>query len=325
MVKLNTIKIVTGYKGGVGKTLTSLALTIDSIRRNATTLALDMNANNPNLTEILTNLYSDDYKINELKYLRWRFPIDDTNKQLIAIKPLSPIWSEKNFWDFINSLIKYEINSAVNIITDTHFSIAHLFPEEIHQTDTIIEKEKINIETYFIWNLASPDKKYELNAITNTIRNMEKSFKNSYKSSNQIHIFNPHEAKSPRTFFSRALKKEWVKRMELRKGKVISIDTLTKLISDTNIEFDYKTEIEPSKLFEVWENFFQNILDLTKGYCCFNILPIFEFFDLSNFTTGQIYSKNRNIRSIQNDMEPFYNYINRFETMRNKFKNKSLF
>jgi hypothetical protein len=313
MVKLNRLKIITGFKGGVGKTLTALSLLISEIRNNAKILAVDCNANNQDLTDILTNMYDEDRKSIK-NYMRWEFLIDDTKKKLVAIAPIESQWSGIDLWGFINQLLLNEKNTASVGIVDTHLSITHFSAPQWKVDD-------LELETYFIWNLASPDKKDEIKKIIKSIKNLEDAFK-KYKASNQIHIFNPHEARSPRTYFSRSLRKRWEKNQHQKKGVAISIETIVRIIKEVNIEFDYKTEITPSRIFEPWNLFFEEILKVAKKRAVLNILPIFQFFDLSNFTTGQIYSKNRNIRGIQEDIGDYYKYINNFNNMRNRLLKK---
>lgn len=315
MVKINTIKIVCGFKGGVGKTLISSALSVKSIRDNNKTLVVDLNANNPDISDILTNLYNEDFSIHD-EYFRWQFPIDDTQKQLVVIRPKFSKWSAGEVWDFIDLVNFKEQHTASNMIVDTHLTLSKLSPNTVYA-----KLHNLNVETYFIWNPATPDKPTELKEITDAVKEMEELF-TFYTSSNQIHIFNPHESKIPRKFFSKGLRKHWRKQMNELNPIAVSVNRMIELIRKLNLEFDYKTELTPSKLFSVWSPFFKQILNLTKGYACINILPIFEHFDLSNFASGQMYSKNRNIRGIQDDMGKFYSYVSLFETMRNKILKK---
>lgn len=316
MVKINNIKIVCGFKGGVGKTLVATSLTVKSIRNNSKTLVVDLNANNPDISDILTNLYNEDFSVQE-EYFRWQFPIDDTQKQLVVVRPKEPKWTGKEVWDFIKLINFKEKHTASNMIVDTHLTLSRLSPNSVYE-----DLNKLSMQTYFIWNPATPDKPMELKAIIDSIKEMENSFDN-YDSRNQIHILNPHESKVPRKYFSRGIRKNWRKQLNNKNKPVaISIDKISELVKNINLEFDYKTEISPSKLFSVWAPFFKKILKLTENYACINILPIFHHFDLSNFSSGQTYSKNRNIRGIQDDLGNFYDYISDFESMRNRFFKK---
>lgn len=312
MVKITNIKIITGFKGGVGKTLTSLSLVIKSIRDNNKTIAIDLNANNPDLADTLTNLYNEDYQIRD-EYFRWQFPIDDTNKQLIVIKPKVSKWDAKSIWDFISLIVANEEHNASNVIVDTHLSLARLYMEQNYP-----QLNGKKIQTYHLWNFGSPDKPKEMKDIENVVKSIEDKFP-EYSARQQIHIFNPSEAKKHKKFFGRSLRRQWKKNMDANESIAISIDTLIKMLGDINIEFDYRTELSPSKLFEVFKGFFLTILDKVEKKSIVNLLPIFEHLDLSNFTTGQVYSKNRNIRGIQDDMDGFYDYIYDFEQMRKDF------
>jgi len=284
-------------------------------------MAIDMNANNPDLSKILTNMYEDQFHVME-DYIRWRFPIDETEKQLIVIKPIEPKWSGAEQWDFLKKVLKNEKNSASIAIVDTHPSIQHLM-------GTQTNFKTLGLDIYHIWDLAAPDKPDELGKIDMAIKWFHENL--NFEDENIIHVFNPHSAKTPRKFFSSSLRNHWKKYYGKKIKKVIAVswNTIKEKMLNLNLEFSYKTDLSPSKLFEPWGEFFGDLAETIenmskeckKGRCAIvNVLPIFEHFDLSNFVVGQTYAKNRNLRGIQDDLGKFYTTIEKFEKLRSNFK-----
>lgn len=214
--------IITGSKGGVGKTLLSLLLLgLNSDRNNGSTLFLDLNATNTdssaillsgepenyftiNLSDGLENI-SEDIKIQkccivgenrEYKYfygVGWaRNPFGLYNPNLFA-QLLSFIkQNEKEIGDYIGSPIN-------NVIIDTNYHFCNIFGKEdsdydIYKTE-LLRNEKFNI--WFMWVYRQLDKlinkaKDEANIVTMTAAAMENHLKNSNSNITPfIHVFSP--------------------------------------------------------------------------------------------------------------------------------------
>jgi len=242
LVKLAKFYISTGYKGGSGKTINALAIMAKLCMRYAKVMLIDVNANNADSTAVLTNLYDDKF-IDNGEYKKWRFPIGGTKKQLIVVKPNTNKWSGKEIWDFLSSVYEKEKNNASVAVVDTHVSIRHLIPKgEKNYFSSLKFDSSVGFDFFHIWDFAAPDKENEMEELDHAINILKDSIE-SVSDENFIHVFNPHAAKSPRTFFSRSLRNSWmVKTRKVNKGMTISWETIKKEMENLDLEYNYRIE-----------------------------------------------------------------------------------
>lgn len=204
------IHIFTGAKGGIGKTLLSLSMSVIHLNLGLMPLIVDFNIFNPDCYDILSKLKDDSKKL-FTREKRFKFtPLSHGYLVTLSNSHTSnyclPQNGIKSFYNDINRVI--EIAREENIPTklvliDTGFHIANLaIPFNQHSNHPWLKddpaKSTINhladyeLFIWFIWTLAALSRKPEIRAIQNVSRKLNKYDIGDFDDiSNIYHVLNP--------------------------------------------------------------------------------------------------------------------------------------
>lgn len=220
------IHLLTGSKGGIGKTLMALSLSINYARQQLITLGVDLNSMNPDFIRML-------YFENNTNSVRegWKILIPD--KYLTLISPKNPYTLPEGtygFWKRVLDAKNYQ-EQAPFIIVDTNLHIANLYDGPTSE-QSIINSILKQCQLY-IWILWTHAAVQESHIIGDSIRHFRKRYGNNIEF---VHVLNP-SALLPAYI---DLNKEIDQLIELRNEE----KSAENLLSSKNISEELKIHLE---------------------------------------------------------------------------------
>lgn len=221
---MTELHIITGGKGGVGKTLATLCAAISKMKQGEWGIIIDLNYNNNDLSAILE----------PVTIKKEGLPLGTSGFDLVPIKPIfSNNATSRNYLIFPNRLGKIfgrlpwegglalyrHINNILRLvadnieieggyqpsfcIVDTGLHLSNLNPQAPEATDYSRKKiseefdmlTSTDLKIWFLWTIAMFDRAYEADAARATIRELGEikvAGQPWFKDTNIIHVINPH-------------------------------------------------------------------------------------------------------------------------------------
>lgn len=257
--------IITGGKGGVGKTLTALSLFLYYIEKKKLTF-FDFNQNNPDLWKLLTHILDadNDRHVNKkgdilaTKLAKNEISSDFIGYALHLTDKYKLINGIEGFYEKISDAIisveeKFAYEPEVCII-DTGFHIANLISNNFERKELL----KHNFYIWFVWTISNITRE-DLSSISRAIEWFSKNFNDFKHEFNVLHVFNPYHYLPPVFEIRKKIfRKEEAYEMDLQ------IDNFIELYENTFKNPEPKITLDFETLKNIFEAFLKKIINIDK-------------------------------------------------------------
>ena len=306
---MKTIKIICGKNGGCGKTRLMVAETIYNVRKNRKVVTFDWNLNNPDFLAIMHFFDKINTKEDPM-FMSTEVYVDNTQKKMKLFFPnKAQEVQDDEFWHYLYNVYQKSLDDTIMVV-DTRVDVTRL--PVWNGSFKMSNFNDVKIEIYYIWGWVYRDE--ELSLLKKSMEWLEKNIKNI----EIIHVWNVYEQKKPRKLF-KGIHKEYNKMLGNTRPLKLTTNTLTDLIEHLDLTYDTLRGIDANEIPELWEPLFGRLIDKAGKYgCIMNWLFIPEKIDMAFGTDADVMANRSNIRSIQQNMKKFYDYIYVAEKMRDR-------
>lgn len=328
--KRKAMHIITGAKGGVGKTLLALSSTLHYVEEGDNILCLDLNFENPDFSRILELLPAEENveSAGKLQFAHFYF----NNRKALLLRPTNVNnipGGAIGFWNSIrdalresNDIHKFDPDAIV-IDTNLHFaSLLRVTTENVRDRtlkrikSLIIENDIFQFNLWYVWTLASLHKNsHDPAVIRRNMRYFDDGLKDHFKSSvNFVHVLNPFVLLGPNSLLGK------------HNSEIPSFKTLLNVPPGKGIDWDSFYETASSTLYEmlpghtndlkgIFDVIGDEILKKSKNRRPENlfVIPIFDD-KVVSFTDSLISEPQVTLEDIRMNLSSILNYINIYFT-----------
>ncbi len=238
--------IFTGGKGGSGKTMFSLCVSVNLLDQGQNPLIIDYNIFNPDIYELLSRAKTQgtftksDFTFTPIEGNKgWVVMPSAINSGNYILPHIGKVYAD------INKII--EIANSRNIrtkrvIVDTGFHVANLLmPEQTThgqttpswltagETNHLTQRE---LHVWFLWTFASLERSGEKDSIQQVIDSLDSYQIGDFSDQHLHHIFNPYPLYSPRDFFAWFLPDDFNKLTQAAKAGAIGLPVMINDVSN---------------------------------------------------------------------------------------------